>query len=91
MDISNKILQLITENIQVFKINIIDESYKHANHKKDTKGGHYKLLVVSNNFKGMSLLKRHQSIYQILDNMMKVDIHALSKKILTEEEYNNSK
>tara|TARA_B110000263_G_C15034807_1_gene385793 strand:+ start:166 stop:438 length:273 start_codon:yes stop_codon:yes gene_type:complete len=89
MNTQSKISDLIKQNIQVFKIHIIDESYKHANHKKDTKGGHFKLLVVSNIFNEMKLIDRHKLIYNILNEMMKIEIHALSIQTLTENEYNH--
>ena len=87
MNISEKISHLIEQEIDVNKIQIMDESYKHANHQKDTKGGHFKLFIVSDVFIDMSLLDRHKLIYKILDKMMKVEIHALSMKLLTNLEY----
>ena len=87
MNISEKISHLIEQEIDVNKIQIVDESYKHANHQKDTKGGHFKLFIVSDVFIDMSLLDRHKLIYKILDKMMKVEIHALSMKLLTNLEY----
>ena len=50
MDTQSKISNLIKEGIDVLKVHVIDESYKHANHQKDTRGGHFKLLIVSNDF-----------------------------------------
>ncbi|SVE48752.1 uncharacterized protein METZ01_LOCUS501606, partial [marine metagenome] len=51
MDISSKIENILRQHINVFKIDIIDESYRHQNHKKDTSGGHFRLLIVSDDFK----------------------------------------
>ncbi len=85
-----KIKNLISKNLSISKIEIIDDSHKHRNHKKDTSGGHFRLLIVSNNFKDMPLIKRHQLIYNILDEMIKTEIHALSMKLLDVEEYNKS-
>ena len=87
MSIAEKISHLIEQEIDVNKIQIVDESYKHANHQKDTKGGHFKLFIVSDAFIDISLLNRHKLIYKILDKMMKVEIHALSMKLLTNLEY----
>jgi BolA protein len=84
-----KIKNKLKENFNVSELILIDESYKHKNHKKDTSGGHFKLLIVSNDFKDVSLIKRHQSIYKVLDKMIKVEIHALSIKAVTIQEYNN--
>ncbi|SVE61475.1 uncharacterized protein METZ01_LOCUS514329, partial [marine metagenome] len=35
------------------------------------------------------LVSRHQLIYQALDKMIKTEIHALSIKALSIDEYNN--
>ena len=86
--IPDKIEQLISKKIPIFKINVIDESYKHKHHIKDTQGGHFKLLLISNEFKNLTLISRHQMIYNILDTMIKKEIHALSMQLLTIEEYN---
>ena len=48
---------------------------------------HYEALVVSNAFEGMMKVKRHRLIYQALGDHMVADIHALSIKALTPEEY----
>ncbi len=86
--IENRIEKLISKKIEISKIQIIDDSHKHINHKKDTQGGHFRLFIVSDGFKGLSLIKRHQLIYEILGNMIKTEIHALSMKLLDIEEYN---
>ena len=87
MNIPEKIAHLIQQEIDVLKMKIIDESYKHANHQKDTNGGHFKLFVVSDIFTDMKLIDRHKLIYQILNKMMKVEIHALSMQLLTNQEH----
>jgi len=81
-DIRLKIKTLIENKISISKIEIIDDSHKHHNHKKDTKGGHFRLFVISDDFKNMNLIKRHQLIYDILGGMIKTEIHALSMKLL---------
>ena len=88
--IIKKINKLISKKLNISKIEIIDDSHKHRNHKKDTLGGHFRLLIVSDNFKKMPLIKRHQLIYNILDEMIKTEIHALSMKLLDMEEYNKN-
>ena len=81
-EIQIKIKNLISENINMIDFQIIDESHKHANHKKDTSGGHFKLFIVSDDFENMTLINRHKLIYDILGDMIKTEIHALSMKLL---------
>ena len=82
-----KIEQLLNQKINIHHIDIIDDSHKHRNHKKDTQGGHYRLFLVSDYFENMNLIDRHKVIYNVLDSMIKTEIHALSMKLLTPSEY----
>ena len=40
MNTKSKIEKKLKEYFNVHTLQIIDESHKHANHKKDTQGGH---------------------------------------------------
>ncbi|WP_019140928.1 BolA family protein [Noviherbaspirillum massiliense] len=56
-----------------------DESHLHAGHAGAASGaGHYRLRLVSDRFEGLNRVKRHQLVYDCLDDMMQSDIHALS-------------
>ena len=85
------IVELIKDNINVYYIQIDDLTKKHIKHINHDGGGHYNALIISNDFKNLSLLKRHQMIYKILHKMIQKEIHALSLKTLTVEEYNIKK
>ena len=50
MNTKNKIEKKLKEYFNVHTLQIIDESHKHINHKKDTQGGHFKLLIISEDF-----------------------------------------
>ena len=86
MNTQLKIEKKLRTYFNVHVLNIIDESHKHVNHKKDTNGGHFKLLIVSNDFDNISLIKRHQLVYDALSDMIKVEIHAISIKAMTIKE-----
>ena len=72
-----EIQELLSQNIQIDKLDIIDETHKHNKHPQSN-GFHIKLEVVSKDFEGMNLVKRHRLIYNILDSMIKKEIHAIS-------------
>ena len=86
MNTKNKIEKKLKEYFNVHTLQIIDESHKHVNHKKDTQGGHFKLLIISEDFENISLIKRHQLIYDALSDMIKIDIHAISINAKTVKE-----
>lgn len=50
-------------------------------------GDHYQVAVVSNAFEGLSLVKRHQLVYQAVNTAMASEaIHALSLETKTPNE-----
>ena len=50
-------------------------------------GQHFSAVIVSNAFAGKSRIQRHQIVYAALGDRMRAEIHALSMKTLTPDEY----
>jgi len=50
-------------------------------------GAHFEAIIVSPEFEGKRLIARHQRVYAALGDRMKAEIHALSMRTLTPEEY----
>jgi acid stress-induced BolA-like protein IbaG/YrbA len=50
-------------------------------------GQHFQALVVSGAFAGKSRVQRHQLVYAALGDRMREEIHALSMRTLTPEEW----
>jgi acid stress-induced BolA-like protein IbaG/YrbA len=50
-------------------------------------GAHFEALIVSQEFEGKRLIQRHQRVYQALGEKMREEIHALSMKTLTPQEW----
>ena len=50
-------------------------------------GQHFQALVVSAQFAGRSRIQRHQLVYAALGERMREEIHALSMRTLTPEEW----
>ena len=71
-------------------IRIADESARHAGHEgAKAGGGHYLLTIVSHHFISKSALARHRLVYDTLREMMHKNIHALSVKAYTPEEFDS--
>ncbi|MBX3677413.1 MAG: BolA family transcriptional regulator [Rhodocyclaceae bacterium] len=69
------------------RLDIADDSAKHAGHAGAREGGgHYRLTIVSARFAGCGTVQRHRLIYEALGPMMRREIHALSIKALTPDE-----
>lgn len=50
-------------------------------------GAHFEAVIVSAVFAGKSRVARHQIVYGALGNRMREEIHALSMKTLTPDEW----
>ena len=70
-------------------IDLADDSAEHAGHAEATRhgGGHFSLTVVSEAFVGQSRVRRHQSVYALVSDLIPRRIHALSLRTLTPDEF----
>lgn len=50
-------------------------------------GSHFEAVIVSPAFEGKRRIARHQLVYAALGDRMRAEIHALSMRTLTPEEY----
>jgi len=74
--------------LQPLRLEIEDESHKHAGHAgaRESGGGHFNVTIVSAAFSGLGLLQRHRLVYDALGDTMRREIHALSIRALSPEE-----
>jgi len=54
-------------------------------------GTHFEAVIVSDEFAGKNRVQRHQLVYQTLGDRMREEIHALSMKTYTPQEWQNHK
>jgi acid stress-induced BolA-like protein IbaG/YrbA len=52
-------------------------------------GHHFEAVIVSASFEGLRLVARHQKVYGVLGDRMRQEIHALSMKTLTPQEWSD--
>ncbi len=73
--------------LQPVRLEIRDDSAKHAGHAGARGGGgHYILTIVSPAFMNRSPIERHRMVYDALGDMMASEIHALSIDARTPDE-----
>lgn len=78
----------LRETLAPLRLEIVDDSARHAGHAgARAGGGHYIVTVVSARFAGLSPVKRHQLVYASLGDVMRAEIHALSLRTLTPDEH----
>ncbi len=52
-------------------------------------GAHFEAVIVSPRFAGLARVRQHQLVYAALGDRMRSEIHALSMKTLTPEEWSS--
>ncbi len=70
------VAKLIADHINCQKVTVEGEDRRH-----------YAAVVVSDEFEGLSKIKRHQRVYQALGDHLKEQIHALTLHTHTPEEF----
>ena len=87
MDTRSRIEQKLCDAFHPVELDVIDQSAAHAGHAGASGGGHFRVLIVSDVFEGMSQVQRQRRIYDILAEEMRSAIHALSMSCLSRSEY----
>lgn len=59
-------------------LEIIDDSARHAGHEGARSGGHFRVTLVADAFRGRSQLERHRLVYAALAPLMGSGVHALN-------------
>jgi len=54
-------------------------------------GDHFSVVVISDQFKNMSLVDRHRAIYSIFKDEISKEIHAMQIQTYTSKEWYNKK
>lgn len=67
-------------------LEIIDDSARHAGHAGAQGGGHYRVTLVAEAFRGHSQLERHRLVYAAVAPLMHGAVHALNIQARTPDE-----
>ena len=87
MEIKKEIKKRLEEKLDLIHFEIKDFTGRHLNHKLHEGGFHLETTIVSDNFIDKTLIERHRLVYDAMGELMKHEIHALSMKTLTREEW----
>jgi BolA protein len=78
----------LRDNLQAQHVAVLDQSSLHQEHRgAQSGGGHFQVVVVSDRFRGLSRIAAQRVVYEALGGLMKNDIHALSMRTFTPEEW----
>lgn len=73
----------LRERLGAVHVEVEDESRLHAGH--GATGGHYRAVVVSARFTGLSRVAAQRLVYEALGDWMRGPIHAFAVRTLTPE------
>lgn len=82
--IENKIINSLIDSMNISSLKVLNESFMH--NVPENSESHFKIVIVSNDFKNLSLIQRHRLVYKSLDNIMN-NIHALSIQSFSDDEF----
>jgi BolA protein len=68
----------LEHSLQPTRLEIRDDSAKHAGHAGAREGGHFHVTIVAAAFAGLAPMERHRMVYAAAAELMGRDIHALS-------------
>jgi len=68
------------------EMHIEDEGEAHRGHPGAREGGHFRVRIVSERFRGLSRLERHRLVYGALGELRARGVHALAIDALSPEE-----
>jgi BolA family transcriptional regulator, general stress-responsive regulator len=88
MDYATRMRTKLTEALQPTRLDIIDDSHRHAGHAGADPLGetHFNIIIVSAAFDGKSRVARQRLVYDAVAQELKERVHALSLKTLTPAE-----
>lgn len=88
MRVASRVRAKLTAALAPERLEIIDESFRHAGHAGARPEGetHFRVEIVSAAFEGQPRLSRQRRVHEILAEELKSDIHALSLVTLTPAE-----
>jgi len=82
----DKVESRLRERLETTHLEVVDESHLHAGHAGAREGGgHFRAIIVSPRFEGMNRVRAQQLVFQVVEDWMGKEIHALSMKTFTPE------
>ena len=88
MSVENAIRQKLQSALDVELLEVINESPYHQ--VPEGSESHFRVLIVSKDFEGLSTVKRHQKVYKILSEELQGSVHAFSQSTFTPQEWSTA-
>jgi BolA protein len=87
MSLKESILGLLKAKLSPQHIEVVDESAMHSRRTPDRPETHFKIIIVSNEFEGLSRVQRQQRVYEPLKDLFAEGLHAVTQNTFTPAEW----
>ena len=84
MSVEKKIEHTLSDNFDLSHLEVINESHMHSGPNTDS---HFKVILVSDEFKDVKLVQRHRRINELFKYELENGVHALSLHLFTKDEW----
>jgi BolA family transcriptional regulator, general stress-responsive regulator len=81
------LIQVLTSELKPTHLEVIDESHEHSRRTAQNPETHFKVIIVSTAFEGLTKVKRQQLVYSLLSQLFKNGLHALTQATYTPAEW----
>jgi BolA protein len=88
MGIQDSIERKLAGGLQILHLEVINESGQH--NVAPGSESHFKVVAVSNDFEGKSLVAQHRMVYGLLGDELKSQVHALALHTYTEQGWHDA-
>ena len=91
MNRKSKIEKILVDNFEPYFFSVKDVSEEHRGHQnfKENVESHFEVIIVSQEFDNKSKIIRHRMINECLQEDFQSDLHSVSIKAYTIDEYKN--
>lgn len=76
----NRMEEVLRETFQPLELIVLDVSLEHAGHPgitKDSKETHFRIKMISDQFRDQTTVEQHRKVYSVLGPEFKMGLHAL--------------
>jgi BolA family transcriptional regulator, general stress-responsive regulator len=84
--VTEQLRAALEQALMPHSLEIIDDSARHAGHAGARAGGHFRVTLVAEAFRGRSRLERHRLVYDAVAPLMQDGVHALNIVARTPDE-----
>ena len=83
-----KITDILNKNFDIYRCYVSDVSESHKGHSGYIKGEetHFKITIISNDFKNKNRLQRHKMVNNCLKSEFQGSLHSITYKLMTVSE-----